>query len=376
MTASEDQPPMRWRDYLLERGTGLDQFWAEHLAARERSVLLVVGRGFDPRMRLGLECLLRAGGHGTRDVLSLEMQEGETPSCALRSELTEANWAALMGAVAGKGTVTTSPLPFWSAEGRRVGARNAANLFDSHDQLRAYSDVVIDISALPRGIYYPLVARLLYLLDTWPSDGQKPNLHVLVAEDPALDARITEEGVDESAEFLYSFGGRLSQEATAEYPKVWIPLLGEGRTTQFDRIYDLVKPDEVCPVLPSPSRDPRRGDNLLLQYRTLLFDQLSLDHRSFIYASEHNPFEVYRQVRRAALHYYQVLQLLGGCKVALSALSSKLMSLGALLVAYELKQANFDIGVAHIECQGYTIDSRETNPELVGLWLSGECYDQ
>jgi hypothetical protein len=216
-----------------------------------------------------------------------------------------------------------------------------------------------------------------YLLDNWSGDTkQKPNLHVIVAEDPGLDARIIEEGVDESADFLYSFGGRLSQEATAEYPKVWIPLLGESRTTQFDRIYDLVKPDEVCPVLPSPSRDPRRGDNILLQYRALLFDQLTLDHRNFLYAAEHNPFEVYRQIRKAALHYYRVLHLLGGCKVALSALSSKLMSLGALLVAYELKQANFDIGVAHIECQGYTIDSSDANPELVGLWLSGECYDQ
>src|SRR5262245_36248165 len=99
MAAPVDQPPMRWRDYLLERGAGLDQFWAEHLAGRERSVLLVVGRGFDPRMRLGLECLLRAGGAGPRDVLALEMQEGETPPCPSRCELTEANWTALTGAV-------------------------------------------------------------------------------------------------------------------------------------------------------------------------------------------------------------------------------------------------------------------------------------
>jgi hypothetical protein len=293
----------------------------------------------------------------------------------LRLELTQSNWQILTKMMEGRGAVTNRQLHFLSPEGRRVSSRNAANLFDAVGQLQGYSDVVIDISAMPRGIYFPLIARLLYLLDGWPAGTEKPNLHVLVAEDPGLDARITEEGVDESADFLYSFGGRLSQEATAEYPKVWMPLLGELRTTQFERIYDLVKPDEVCPVLPSPSRNPRRGDNILLQYRGLLFDTLSLDHRNFVYASEHNPFEVYRQVRKAALHYYQVLHLLGGCKVALSALSSKLMSLGALLVAYELKQANFDIGVAHIECQGYTIDSAETNPELVGLWLSGECYD-
>jgi hypothetical protein len=50
------------------------------------------------------------------------------------------------------------------------------------------------------------------------------------------------------------------------------------------------------------------------------------------------------------------------------------MSLGALLVAYELKTAGYDIGVAHIDCQGYRIASPEARPEVVGFWLSGECY--
>jgi hypothetical protein len=52
------------------------------------------------------------------------------------------------------------------------------------------------------------------------------------------------------------------------------------------------------------------------------------------------------------------------------------MSLGVLLVAYELKITDsLQIGIAHIECQGYDMpDSVVPNPELVGLWLAGECY--
>jgi hypothetical protein len=111
-----------------------------------------------------------------------------------------------------------------------------------------------------------------------------------------------------------------------------------------------------------------------MQYRDFLFDQLHIDPRNILYASEQNPFEVYRQVRKAVLYFQEVLGLLGGCRFALSALSSKLMSLGALLVAYELKPAGFDVGVAHIDCQGYEMASPETRPEIVGLWLSGECY--
>jgi hypothetical protein len=50
------------------------------------------------------------------------------------------------------------------------------------------------------------------------------------------------------------------------------------------------------------------------------------------------------------------------------------MSLGALLVAYEMKPI-LDIGVAHIECHGYSLHSRAVSAELVGMWLTGECYE-
>jgi hypothetical protein len=140
-------------------------------------------------------------------------------------------------------------------------------------------------------------------------------------------------------------------------------------------------PDEISPVLPSPSVNARRSDNLLLEYRDLLFDRLRVEPRNFIYACERNPFEVYRQIRKAVLHYRDALRPLGDCKVVLSALSTKLLSVGALLVAYELKQARYDIGISDVECQGYTIEgaSQSTQPaiqsELFGLWLWGECYE-
>ena len=102
------------------------------------------------------------------------------------------------------------------------------------------------------------------------------NLFVIVAEDPGLDAAIQEEGVDERAEFMASFGGGFDEEATL-VPKVWIPMLGENRTTQFGRIMDLVHPDEVCPVLPSPSRNIRRADDIVIEYQRVLFDELLLD---------------------------------------------------------------------------------------------------
>jgi hypothetical protein len=49
------------------------------------------------------------------------------------------------------------------------------------------------------------------------------------------------------------------------------------------------------------------------------------------------------------------------------------MSLGALLVAYELKESGRGVGIAHIESQGYVLDSEPAEAELFGLWVAGEC---
>jgi hypothetical protein len=166
-----------------------------------------------------------------------------------------------------------------------------------------------------------------------------------VSEDPTLDAAIRELGVDETAAYLHPFEGPFLQEAKGGRATVWIPVLGEGRSTQFDRIYDLVKPDEVCPVLTSPARNPRRGDDIVMEYQNLLFDQLRIEPQNIIYASEFNPFDVYRQVRGTAIHYNDVMGLIGGCHIALSAMCSKVMSLGILLVAYELKSSNVNVEV-------------------------------
>ena len=140
-------------------------------------------------------------------------------------------------------------------------------------------------------------------------------------------------------------------------------------------MYVLVKPTEVCPVLPSPARNPRRGDDIVMQYQKLLFDEVRLDPRNIIHSSEFNPFDVYRQVRRTVLHYTNVLDIIGGCRIALSAMCSKVMSLGILLVAYELKGGDAEVGIAHIECQGYDVpQGLDVNVELVGIWIAGECY--
>ena len=376
-TKSSTTKEMRWSDYVLLRGSEFDSFWAEHGNEDGRRVLFIVGRGFDPRGPLGLARLVHAAVKCSIDVFALELLDESTSGSTDQREAAEANWQAIRKTVGSRGSIKSHAVPFRSDDGRRIAARSAANIFVEETALDGYTDVVVDISAMPRVIYFPLISRLIYFYDERTTTSKpRPNIHIIVSEDPHLDTLIREYGVDESAGYLHPFEGPFNLEAKGGRPTVWIPVLGEGRTTQFDRIYDLVKPDEVCPVLPFPARNPRRSDDIVMEYQNLLFDQLRIEPRNIIYASEFNPFDVYREVRGTAIHYHKVLGLVGGCRVALSAMCSKVMSLGILLVAYELKSSDVGIGIAHVECQGYEIPrDAPLDMEPVGLWVAGECYE-
>ena len=367
----------RWFDYFMESGTRLGDFFLEHFAGGPRSVLVVMARSFDPRSTLGLELLVSAGGEGARDVrLITYAEEGMTGSPELAARV-ESNEARVRELVEGKGEVTEHMLEFYSG-GRRVASQRASEIMTRFDQIEPYTDVVVDVSGMPRGVFFPMIARLLHLIDESrrKSGRDRPNLFILVAEDPGLDAAITQEGIEEFADYVATFRGAFDQEARSNVPKVWIPILGENRQIQLERIYDLVKPDEICPVLPSPAKDPRRADNIMRDYHDLLFNQLVVDPRNIVFAAERNPFEVYRTLREVVLHYDDALAPLGGSRMALSSLSSKLMSLGTLLAAYELKRSGLKVAVAHVDSQQYSLQRPILDSEVFGLWLAGECYEQ
>ena len=330
-------------------------------------------------MCLGLEALLRAGGLGLRDCIVIEFDEGPDSPSAMHSDLLAQNKVKLDQLIKDRGTKLIKEVHMWSEDGRRrIGSLGGANVFTGLSDFSNYTDIIIDISALPRGIYFSLIGKVLYILDSNPKEAAAvPNLFVIVSESAELDRRIKEKGIDDFAYYVHGFARDLEREATLNIPKVWIPILGEDQRGQLERIYSLVNPDEICPVFPSPSFYPRRGDELLTEYREYLFEELLVEPRNIIYAAEQNPFDVYRQIHRTVQHYNKALKPLGGSKVAISALSSKLISIGALLSAYELINAELSVGIANIEAQGYQIEgeTKSIKTELFTLWLAGDCYE-
>lgn len=376
-----------WDPYFLRRGSRFSSFWKDYLGERERNLLFIVGLGFDPRASYGVESILAAGGGGKRDCLLLEYDEGEGSPSERYRELVDRNRESLIAAIGEHGEIIHSTIEMWTGHAagrRRIGPRRAADQFPSVSRLRAYDDVVIDVSAMPVGVFFPLLGKGIAVLQEarGASTSDLPNLFAMVAENAAIDRGIVDVGPDDTAAFIHGFGSDLDMEATAEIPRIWIPVVGETQIETMRRIYDLVNPDEICPVLPNPSRDPRRGDQLLVEYRQVLFDEWRVDPTNIIYASESNPFEVYRQVLHTATRYHEALQALGGCKLALSSVSSKLISLGTMLAAFDLKRNGFGTGLAHVGVQGYDLSAEVLEgteldqSDLYALGLFGDFYEQ
>lgn len=82
----------RWDPYFMKHGDQFHGFWESYLADRDRSILYVLGQGFDPRMCDGFEGIIGAAGQGSRDCLLLTFDdELDDVQSSQRERITEAN---------------------------------------------------------------------------------------------------------------------------------------------------------------------------------------------------------------------------------------------------------------------------------------------
>lgn len=371
----------RWNPYAFLEDEDLDKMMDKHFNSDSR-VLLVMGKGFDVRMNVFLKRLVDRKRSDNITCLLINFDEGKHSSSHQYRHLVDANMAEVTSLLPKKQIINAS-IQLWKQSGRknrRVGDRKAANLIDDI-KVVDYTDIIVDISALPRGIYFSLLGKLLTYIDRLAEGIPVPNLMVAVAENPELDMNIHEEGVDEDLNFLHGFGGEIdlsSSEGTA--PLIWLPILGEDKLLHLQKAYSHLKPGEICPILPFPSRNPRRPDALTMAYHELLFDELRIEPQNIMYVPEQNPFEAYKILYTTIENYNISLKVLNGCKAVLSTFSSKLLSIGTLLAAYELKEKGIGVGVLNVDSHGYKIspdaDLKRLKQEskLFVTWLTGKPY--
>jgi hypothetical protein len=252
------------------------------------------------------------------------------------------------------------------------------------------TDIILDVSSFPRVVYLALMTNILNRLIP---DKKVPaalaasgvNFQVLVAEDADLDAQILAEDPSNDPVFVPGFSSAVQAESVQDWPLVWFPILGEHRVNQLQQIMksNLI-PDEaeICPVLPHPSRNPRRADRLLVEYKEPLFDKRQTPTSGILYAHESHPFEAYRQLLQAMRRYRESMTILGGCRLVVTPLGSKLITLGAGLACFEMRpqdlNAKYGVAIPHAEPMRYLVSAAALTssvPEICCLLLTGEAYE-
>jgi hypothetical protein len=368
---------MRWDPYQLCYGAGFDAYWSNRLSDGSRRLLFIVGRGFDARATLTPRRILGLGEvaalHGW--ILRYRNGQPDTPNTQQKIDANAAAFAQIFGS-----GLTEIEIKMRGTGNSHVSSRNTRAAVNRQQELAQYTDVIVDVSAMPRTIGLTAIAQLIALLDQLVQSGAPSvNLHVVVAESVVSDGHHTSASLSDTVTSLVGFSGQLTSESTINLPRVWFPVLGEGQSARLERIRSELDPDEICPVIPFPSRDPRRGDRLIEEYRLLLFDDFRVEPANILYASEYNPFEAYRQIYGAINRYRDSLSDLGGCKVFMSPLSSKLLSVGALLACYDHRAHSggpdkVNVGIPYVESVAYGEpgDVVDTGIEVYSLWIRGD----
>ena len=376
---SEKEANMRWDPYHLVRDNEFEDFWRRHLGARSRKILLVLGRGFDVRTLAAARRLNAIGADIQVWLLAFDNGLGDSES---RIALTEQNYNGLVE-VFGEARITHVPIEIGGPSVETVTPRSTKAALAKAGDVTAFDDVVIDISAMPRMVALTTIAILLHELDRIAADGGvNVNLHVTTAESVSADLGAARGSLRDNVTHVLGFSGQLQAETTENWPRIWFPVLGEGQRDKLLRIREKIDPDEICPVIPFPARAPRRGDEIVLEHRDILFDDFRIEPANILLACEYNPFEAYKQIFLAMDRYRRALQALGGCKAFVSPLSSKLLSVGVLLACYDhlhgdVPGQRLDVGIPYVETAVYQDPEQgeDLEFELYSMWIRGEWED-
>lgn len=363
---------LRWDDYVLGRDDASGGATAQELVVAASAeaggggALYVLGLGFDPRALHGIRALLPVLPAPAR-VLALTL--GRSRGVGRAQDLQKAHRTELAALCEQHGAVLAEH-PYPTIEDRRrAGVRIVRDLAPGSWDA---PHVVIDVSALPSTVFYALTAS--YLRRPTGPDGRQ--LQLVVTENPGTDDLIVQEGA-QSPIAVPGFDGGLDLQAVEPPPRVWAPVLGIGQQPQLEMIMTTLEPDEVCPVLPFPARNPRRGDDLLREHHRLLFGTFGVEPRNFIYADERNPFDLYRTLSALQSRYRDALGPLGPAVVVPSTHSSKLLSVGVMLAAYEHSLPVMSASASsrlRPEVTDDEIESLGTGDQLTCLWLDGAPY--
>ena len=368
---------LRWDPYIFVQNHEFRKFWKKYLNVSEKNVLFILGLGFDIRAPIALSKLMSLGGSGDRDAWVLKFQT-EQPIEKSNSKSASNNFNSYKQLL-GQNNIKELTIEQKSISNYPQTSKNTAELFTIQSNFTKYQEIIVDISAMPRMIALTIISTLLDYLDIHESKtGECINFHVLLSESADLDREARGKPNKSPVSYVSKFSS-LTDGTAYDARKIWFPILGENQESRLDNLFTAIKPDEICPVIPFPSQSARRGDKLIIDYHELLFETFLVEPRNIIYASEYNPFAVYKKIFSTIDNYNNALKRLGECQVYVSPLSSKLLSVGALLACYDYREklssgVNKRIFIPMVESTSYgeLLQRDVESSKLCSMWLRGD----
>lgn len=356
-----------WDDYVLLKNKECETYFDKKL---DEHILFILGAGFDERMCEGIKKIGIIA--KSMDVWLIRFEEAPNSDSLKYSKRVDENLEVLYGLVSAD-KIHEKEIKMWNTSGeneRPVSDPNSAKFINNNiDELQKYDSIVVDVSALPQNIYFILLDKLLY------NFYEKKKIYIMACENYVIDQKTNPVGIDEHAHYFMGYGA--TGNVNEDKPVIWLPVLGECDKTRLERCYDYIMQNaeyqEICPMVPFPSINERRADEILVKFHKQLFDTWRIEKKNIIYASETNPFQVYRRICETVEHYSNVLQPLNNdnqdatqsCRFVFTALTSKLMAIGTFLAAFNLKKENYIINIAGLYNRGYKVKGASSGTSTI-----------
>lgn len=357
----------RWSSYVYLEKDDVLTFATDYFAKKKSSLLFVMGCGFDPRMNNVFKEIISQNVFSQISCILIDFPSFESLP---EDKLYKAN-KIMFDELCGKHNISVREVRDnhpKDIEKRIMGILKQLREIDYSE----ISDIIIDVSAMPRAIYFN-VCKFFYKQCV---DNTK-NLFFTVSENVEIDKRIIDISGDEIHP-MHGFGINNMLESNLDKRSVLIPLLGQNHAVELGKIYDNFKPVDVCPILPFPSMNPRRSEDILITHMDF-FKRIEIaEPQNFTYADERNPFELYSIICDLVNNYKKTLRPITTCVCfGIAALTSKLMSLGALLCGLEnSSEVSFYTSSPvsyHIEDQE-DIMNINSQSDMFLMWITGEAY--
>ena len=344
-------------------------FIRQHFGEKSRRTLLIGGAGFDPRSLVVPRMLNTATPSSVDGFFLRENRPNPSHKLSSRADLHIAQLQSLLK------SCRIHDVSVFEEDGAVAIGRRVIESIRTLS-LGEYTDVVVDFSALSIGTSFPLARFLLEKLEaSVHRNACVTNLHAIVTGKPLTDDQIVP-SPSTVVQQVHGFRGRYGIDETSLSARLWMPQLRFHQRGILDRLFDEITPDDVVPVLPFPSHDPRSGDRLIEHYAREFESRWHVDARSIVYANEGSPLDFYRTVLRIDDGRNPVFASTGGNLLVLSPIGSKVLALGAMMAATER-----DLPVMYVEALSYTVESIDDMNEgdyscndVVHVWLSGEAY--